>query len=98
MKSKEIKEVYLLQKITVTLLVLTTTAGLQMVALCTKCLVVKATRSLRTSTENFRFEDDISIRPGVLIRPDTLYLCPTIISARYIYFPILYLETSSILL
>ena len=61
----------MLQKITITWLVLTTTAGLQMDALSTKRLVVKATRSSRTSTESFRFEDDISIRPGVLIRPDT---------------------------
>ena len=71
MNFKEIKEFYLLQKITITLLVPTTTAGLQMVALSTKPLVVKVTRSLRTSTESFSFEDDIGVRPGVLIRPDT---------------------------
>ena len=71
MKFKEIKEFYLLQKITITLFVLTTTAGLQMVAPSTKRLVVKVTRSSRISTESFRFEDDIGIRPGVLIRPDT---------------------------
>ena len=68
MKSKEIQEFYLLQKITITSLDLTTTAGLQMDALSTKRLVVKATRSSRTTTESFRFKDDISIRPGVLHR------------------------------
>ena len=57
-KFKEIKEFYLLQKITITLLVLTTTAGLQMDALSTKRLVVKATRTSRTCTERFRVEDD----------------------------------------
>ena len=56
MKFKEIKEFYLMQKITS--LVLTTTAGLQMVALSTKRLVVKATWSPRTRTESFRFKDD----------------------------------------
>ena len=74
MKSKEIKEFYLLQKITITLLVLTTTAGLQMVTPSTKRLVVKVTRSLRTSTESFRLEDNIGIRPWVLIRPDTPFV------------------------
>ena len=41
-------------------------------ALSTKRLVVKVTWSSRTSTESFCFEDDIGVRPGVLIRPDTL--------------------------
>ena len=71
MEFKEIKEFYLIQKITITSLVLTTTAGLQMVAPSTKQLVVKVTRSARTRTGSFRCEDDIGIRPGVLIRPDT---------------------------
>ena len=58
MKFKEIKELYLMQKITITSLVLTTTAGLQMDALSTKRSVVKATRSPCTHTESFRLEDD----------------------------------------
>ena len=58
MKFQEIKEYYLLQKSTITSLVLTTTAGLQMNALSTKRLVVKATRSPRIRTESYRFEDN----------------------------------------
>ena len=58
MQFKEIKEFYLMQKITITSLVLTTTAGLQMNALSTKHLVVKATWSPRIRTENFHFKDD----------------------------------------
>ena len=60
-----------MQNITITLLVLTTTAGLQMDALSTLSLVVKSTRSLRICTDSFRFEDDIWYKAGVLIRPDT---------------------------
>ena len=45
-----------------------------MVAPCTKRLVVKVTRSARTRTGSFRFEDDIGIRPGVLLRPDTQFV------------------------
>ena len=42
-----------------------------MVASSIKHSVVKAMRPARTSTGNFHFKDDIGIRPGVLIRPDT---------------------------
>ena len=61
MKFKETKKIYLMQKITITLLVLTTTAGLQMDALSTVSLVLKSMRSLRSAhcTESFHFEDDI---------------------------------------
>ena len=81
------KEFYLLQKIIITLLVPTTSAGLQMDALSTKRLVVKVTRSLRTSTESFRFKDDIGIRPGVLIRPDTPLVNLDRVHAIYVRLP-----------
>ena len=71
LKFKETKEFYLLQKSTITLLVKTTTAGLQMVASSTKRSVVKVTRPARASTENFHFKGDIGIRPRAIIRPDT---------------------------
>ena len=74
LKFKEIKEFYLLQKFIITLLVKTTTAGLQMVASSIKRLVVKVTRSAHASTKNFHFEDDIGVRPRTLIRPDTQLL------------------------
>ena len=45
-----------------------------MLAPSIKRLVVKVTRSARTRTGSFRFEDDIGIRPGVLIRPDTQFI------------------------
>ena len=60
--------------------------------------VVKWTRSRRSCTENFRFEDDIWYKAqGInldqkqhsFIRPDTLYISLTIISACYniVYLP-----------
>ena len=71
MKFKEIKEFYLMQKITITSLVLTTTAGLQMDALSTVSLVViqrgHCAFMLRASDSKKTFD----IRPVVLIRPDT---------------------------
>ena len=63
-----------MQKFTITLLVKTTTAGLQMVDSSIKRSVVNVARLARTSTENFHFEDDIGLRPGVLIRPDTQFI------------------------
>ena len=54
--------------------------------------VVNWTRSPRSRTENFRFEDDIwhkaqginlDQKHYLFIRPDTLYISLTIISARY---------------
>ena len=45
-----------------------------MVASRIKHSVVKVTRPARTSTGNFHFEDDIGIRPEVLIRPDTQFI------------------------
>ena len=95
MKCKEVKEFYLLQKITITSLVLTTTAGLQMVAPSTKRLVVKDTRSTRISTESFRFKDNIGIRPGVLIRPDTQLVLGRI---HCIYIRLLFQRVTSVFL
>ena len=45
-----------------------------MVAPSSKRLVVKVMRSAHTRTGSFRFEDDIGVRPGVLIRPDTQFI------------------------
>ena len=45
-----------------------------MVASSIKRSVVKATRPARTRTGNFHFEDDIGLRPGVIIRPDTQFI------------------------
>ena len=81
-----------MQKITITSLVLTTTAGLQMDSLRAVGSVVKWTRSQSTRTESFRFEDDfwhktrginLDQKHHSFIRPDTLYLSLTTISARY---------------
>ena len=45
-----------------------------MVASSTKRSVVKVTWSARTHTGNFHFKDDIGVRHGVLIRPDTQFI------------------------
>ena len=45
-----------------------------MVASSIKRSVVKVMRPASTRTGNFHFEDDIGIRPGVLIRPDTQFI------------------------
>ena len=83
-----------MQKVTITLLFWTTTAGLQMDAHRAGDSVENCTRSPRSRTVNFRFEDEIWHKTRCInsdqkhypfIRPDTLYISLTRISTHYNY-------------